>query len=144
MKEPDKITKSHHYIHYRSFRNFVLHYDEIKTEHSRSKVHSLLSEYIQDVQANNYDFSERFKTGILVRKYLWNLAAFYKEDSNFMPYLGFNYLLFSGIIVNAILYFTGLNAIICRIPVVTIILLLYHLFVVVFKVPKGRVYGLFY
>jgi hypothetical protein len=132
------------YMHYRSIRNFVDHFDEIKGVKAQLSVCNLLSGYIEDAQMNDFDFSDRIKCRQLVRKYLWPLADYYKEDSKFMGRLSLQFVLVVGLILDGILYFTGLSSRIFYIPIVTIALLSYYLFIVIFKEPRGRVYGFRY
>src|SRR5882762_8653321 len=71
------------YIHYRSMRNFVFHYDEIQNKKTQDKICFLLSEYIEEVMANDYDF-EAGSSYDLARKYLSKLSDYYREYSNFI------------------------------------------------------------
>jgi predicted transport protein len=56
----DKIqpAKLKRYIHYRSFRNFVTHFVEIRDDKTRELVLRLLSGYVDDVRAKkDHNFS---------------------------------------------------------------------------------------
>jgi len=130
-------------IHYRSMRNFVLHFDEIKAEKARDRVTSLLKEYIQEVRERDYDFSGD-ESLQLARKYLSPLTDYFKEDAKFMTILKLKFVLVIGIVADGGLYLTGLSAIIRQVPVVTIGLLLYYLFILLIKKPEGRVCGIYY
>jgi hypothetical protein len=132
------------YIHYRSIRNFVRHFDEIKAEKARARVCKILSDYIEEVRENDFDFSGKGEGLQLARRYLSPLADYYKEDSNFMVVLKIKFVLVIGIVGDGILYLTGLSSAVLHLPVVTIALLLYYLFIAIFKESKGRVYGIFY
>ena len=72
------------------------------------------------------------------------LASYFRAESNFMPMPKLKFILLVGVIMDGILYITGLSSAIFHIPLVTIVLVLYYLFVLVFKEPKGRVYGILY
>src|ERR1700761_2905636 len=63
---PERMKK---YIHYKSMRNFVLHFDEIRGEITREKIIKLLSSYIEEERAKDYDFSEKEESLQLARKY---------------------------------------------------------------------------
>jgi hypothetical protein len=144
---PYRVTlpaRTRKYIHYRSICNFLLHYHEIKTEHAKAKINALLSDYISEIEDNDFEYRNGGDSRVLVRKFLWNLASYYKEDCNFMEFIGFKFLVVIGVLGDGLLYFTGLNSAIHRIPIVTISLVLYHMFIVLVKAPQGRVYGLFY
>jgi len=131
------------YIHYRSMRNFVLHFDEIRTEKARDRVTSLLGEYIREVREHDYDFSGD-ESLQLARKYLSPLTDYFKEDAKFMTILKLKFVLVAGIVADGALYLTGLSAAIWHVPVVTIGLLLYYLFILLIKKPEGRVCGIYY
>lgn len=131
------------YIHYRSMRNFVSHYDEVKNVRAKEKICSLLSSYIEEVKANDYSF-EGYSSGDLAKKYLFELAEYYREYSNFMRGIRIQMVFLFGIMGDSLLYFTGVLADIWHIPIVTVGLLMYYLFITIFKEPKGRVYGMFY
>ena len=132
------------YIHYKSMRNFVVHFDEIQGALTRGKIIKLLSSYIEDVRAKDYDFSDKEEGLQLARKYMPTLSGYFKDESNFMAKPSLKLILVTGIIADGALYITGLSSSIFHIPLVTIVLLLYYFFIVVFKEPKGRVYGIFY
>jgi len=132
------------YMHYQSMRNFVLHFDEIKTVESRAKIADLLHEYIQEARENNYDFIGGEGSLELATKYLSPISKYYRKDSNFMRILLLKFVLAIGIIADGVLYLTGFSAAIWHIPIVTIGFLLYYLFILLIKKPKGRVYGIFY
>jgi hypothetical protein len=131
------------YIHYRSMRNFVLHYDEIESPPARENVNVLLSEYIEEIKASNYDFKGEASYQ-LARKYLFNLSGYYKEYSNFMVVMRIQVMLLYGIFGDSLLYFTKIPSRIWHIPIVTVCFFLNYLYVIIFKAPKGRVYGIFY
>ncbi|HEV2483298.1 MAG TPA: hypothetical protein VGS79_26715 [Puia sp.] len=132
------------YIHYRSIRNFVCHFDDIKSEMARARVCKMLSDYIEEVRAKDFDFAGKEESLQLARKYLSPLADYYKEDANFMVVIKIKFVFIIGIIGDGILYFSGLSSAILHIPIVTIAFLLYYLFILVFKVQKGRVWAIFY
>ena len=131
-------------IHYRSMRNFVMHFGEIKGEGARERICGLLSDYIEEVKGKNYDFSGKGESGQLARKYLWVISDYYKEDAGFIVVYSLRFVILAGILGDSLLYFTGLSAAIFHLPVVFIVLLLYYIFIGILKVPQGWVYGIFY
>ncbi len=136
----EKIKK---YIHYRSMRNFVLHYDEIKNSAAQENISRIFSEYVEDLRVNNYDF-EGEASYTLARNYIFVISKYYKEYSNFMAYLRVSVILLFGFTGDSLLYLTGIPDHIFHIPIVTICFFLYQVFVRVIKEPKGRVFGIFY
>jgi hypothetical protein len=131
------------YIHYRSMKNFVLHFDEIQSSLAREKVSLLLSEYVEEIKVGNYDF-EGEASFQLARKYLFKLSDYYKKYSNFVVLMRLQVILLYGFIGDGLLYFTRIPSRIWHIPIITVCLLLSYLYVIFFKAPKGRVYGIFY
>jgi len=131
------------YIHYRSMRNFVLHYDEIQSQNVQDKISLLLSDYIKEVEGSDYDFDAE-SSYYLARKYLSKLSEYYKEYSNFIGVLKIKTVFLWGILGDSLLYLSGLLSNLWYIPVVTVGLFLYYLFIAIFKEPQGRVYGLYY
>ena len=131
-------------IHYRSMKNFIRHFDEIKSEAAKGRICNFLSDYVEEVRAHHYDFSQRGERLMLARKYLLPIADYYKEDSKFMQIPTLKYILATGILGDGFLYITGLSTRIWHWPVVTTIQLLYYFFILIFKKPDGRVYGFSY
>ena len=131
------------YIHYRSMRNFCLHFDEIESNVTQEKIRMLLSEYIEEVKANDYDYDGEASLQ-LARKYLFKISDYYREYSSFVVLMRVKVIILFGLFGDTLLYFTNIPSRILYIPVVTICLLLYFLFIYIFKASKGRVYGIFY
>jgi hypothetical protein len=130
-------------IHYYSMRNFVLHFDEIQIDKVKEKICRLLTEYIEEVKANDFDFEVR-ASYFMSREYLPKLAEYYKEYARFMRIINIKEVLTYGLFVDSLLYISGLLTRIWDLPIMTIGVFLYYLFVKVFKEPKGRVYAIFY
>jgi hypothetical protein len=131
------------YIHYRSMRNFVLHFDEIKNPAAKENISRIFSEYIEDLRVNNYDF-EGEASYTLARNYIFVISKYYKEYSNFMAYLRVSVILLFGFTGDSLLYLTNIPDRILHIPIVTICFFIYYLFVRIVKEPRGRVFGIFY
>ncbi len=131
------------YIHYRSMRNFVLHLDEINAERDRAKILAILEEYVQCVQSNDYSF-DRYSSADLATNYLFPLVEYYRDHSNFMPVVTLQEVFMLGFLVDSILYLLHALSRVHYIPVTTCVLFLYYAFLGIFKVRKGRVYGMFY
>jgi len=140
----EKISeRMRNYIHYKSIRNFVFHFDEITSEKTQSRIIDLLSEYVQEIRTNNYDFDVYASTD-LARRYLFNIAGYYRAELNFIRIIKIRYVFLYGISIDSLLYFSGILRRVWYIPVITSGFLLYYVFVAFFKEPRGRVYGMFY
>ncbi len=97
------------YIHYRSIRNFVIHYDEIQSGAAKEKIRSLLEEYIEEVKAYDYDFEGEASLQ-LARKYIAKISGYYREYSNFMGIIKIQVILLFGILGDGLLFITGISA----------------------------------
>ena len=124
-------------------RNFVLHFDEIKSSIAKENINRIFSEYVEDLRANNYDF-EGEASYTLARNYIFVISKYYKEYSNFMAYMRVSVILLFGFTGDSLLYLTSIPDRILHIPVVTICFFIYYFFVRIFKEPGGRVFGIFY
>jgi hypothetical protein len=130
------------YIHYYSMRNFAIHYPEIPDQEALKYISDLLTLYVEEVIANNYNFNS--KSGYyLGEKYLNKLSPYYRSMLSFSSRLQFKYVLLLGIPADGLLYITGISSH-WHFPAVTIALFLYYLFITFLKEPKGYVYGFFY
>jgi hypothetical protein len=136
----DRMKK---YIHYRSMRNFVLHYHEIQSEIAKEKIRVLFSEYIKELRAGDYNF-EGEASYDLARNYIFVISKYYKEYSKFMAYMRISVILLFGFTGDCLLYVTDIPSRIFYIPIVTVCFCMYYLFVRIFKEPRGRVFGIFY
>jgi hypothetical protein len=138
---PPRMRK---YIHYRSMRNFMLHFNEIGSERDRAKILTILEEYVQCVQSNDYSF-DRHSSPELATSYLFPLIDLYRDNSTrFMRVIKLQEALMLGFLVDSILYLSHVLSGLHYIPITTVTLLSYYVFLLIFKIPSGRVYGMFY
>lgn len=131
------------YIHYRTMRNFVLHFHEIESEMEKEDALVILSEYVQCVKHHDFSFEGK-ASAQLALGYLDPLISSYRTHSAFMPVLKLRDALVLGLVIDGILFLLGLLAALKHIPITTVSLFLYYGFLAVYKIPRGRVYGLFY
>jgi len=130
-------------IHYRTMRNFMLHFYEIRSERDRDKILAILEEYVQCVQQNDYNFEHGESTD-LATGYLFPLVDYYREDLGFMRVVKLQEVAIGGFLVDSILYLTGVLSHVWYIPAATTLLFGYYLFLRISKVGSGKVYGMFY
>jgi len=136
----DRMKK---YIHYKSMRNFINHFDEINDERTKNRIMALMFEYFEEIKASDYDFDVYSSTD-LAKKYLFDIAEVYREDSNFMRIIKIQHVFLYGLLIDGLLYLSGVLSFFWHIPIATTGFLFYYLFVVLFKERKGRVYGMYY
>jgi hypothetical protein len=131
------------YIHYKSMRNFINHFDEINDKTTQRRILALMYEYFEEIKGSDYDFDVYTSTE-LAKKYLFDIAEVYKQDSNFMRIIKIQHVFLYGILIDSLLYLSGVLSLFRHIPIVTTVFLFYYLFVAIFKERQGRVYGMFY
>ena len=130
-------------IHYNSIRNFTIHFDEIKSNGSRKEILNLLKSYLEVIEAQNYDV-ESDSSIDLARKYVFPIGDYFKDESNFVKTFHLRNVIVYGIMIDSLLLISGLLKKISYIPIFTLGFLFYEFFVMIFKEPKNRVYGLYY
>ena len=131
------------YVHYKSMRNFLNHFDEIESASAKQKIILFMDGYFNEIEAGGYIF-DSYESADLAKKYILNISGYYKTDSNFMRNLRFSSVVIYGFMADSLLFLSGFLSHFHHIPVATTIFLSYYLFIVLFKVRPGRVYGLFY
>src|SRR5579872_4290858 len=99
---PDKLKR---YIHYRSFKNFVTHFDEVREDKTKSYVLGLLSDYVDDVRnREDHDFSAPTDWKRLAKAYLNPLSRIYTKGHGFVTSISLLWAVIIGVIGDAILY----------------------------------------
>lgn len=131
------------YIHYKSIRNFTFHFSEIKAAESRSEILKLLKSYLEEIVIQDYDVDRHLSTD-LAKKYVFPIGDYFKNESNFMITFNIKHVIFYGIMIDSLLLISGILKKISYIPIITLGFLSYELFIMIFKEPKNRVYGLYY
>ena len=131
------------YLHYRSMRNFVMHFHEIKSERERAKILTILEEYVECVKVGDYSF-EGVESAELAKSFVFPLSEYYKTDSKFMRVVKLENVFLFGPLVDGLLYLVGILAKLDYVPIATCFFMAYHIYLRIFKIPQGRVYGMFY
>lgn len=130
-------------IHYNSIRNFTIHFAEITGVESRNEILKLLNGYLEEIETQNYDV-DSYLSRDLARKYVFPIGEYFKSESNFVITFHLRHVIVYGIMIDSLLMMSGLLKKIYYIPVVTLGFLFYEFFVIIFKEPKNRVYGIYY
>jgi len=139
---PEKMKR---YIHYRSFRNFVTHFDEIRDVQTQSFVLELLSDYVADVRKKkDQDFSAPQDWKHLAKAYLNPLSRIYGKKYGYSVAIPFLWVLIIGIIGDGILYVIQSLLAVQHVLFFTFGMLLYYCYTRFIKEPTGRVWGLKY
>lgn len=130
-------------FHFYSMKNFVFHFEEIKVQRIKEKILRLLSEYVDELAAIDYDY-KLISTFHLARTYLDPLAEYYVEYAHFIRRFKLGWLIIWSVLGDGILYWTGMLHKALNFPIITICLTLYYLYVRIFKESRGRVFGFEY
>ena len=140
--QPEKLKL---YIHYRSFRNFVTHFREIRDDQTKSFVLGLLSDYVSEVRnKKDHDFSASQDWKHLAKAYLNPLSRIYRKKCSFSTAIPLLWALLIGLIGDGILYVLEPLFKMEYIPFLTVGMLLYYCYTRFIKAPMGRVCGFKY
>ncbi|HUZ60724.1 MAG TPA: hypothetical protein VMU83_18280 [Hanamia sp.] len=134
-------TDEKKYIHYNSMKIFLYHYNNIN-DRKKKIVLSLFENYILEVEDANFSFSKDESLG-LANKYINKLADIY-TGLGFKLNIKLSFVFWWGILADILLLIIGILPKIRYIPIITISLLLYYLYLQIFKKPSKLVYGIFY
>jgi len=139
---PEKLKQ---YIHYRSFRNFVTHFDEIRDDQTKSFVLELLSDYVGEVRnKKDHDFSAPHDWKRLAKMYLMPLSRIYRKKYGYSTAIPLMWTLIVGLIGDGILYVLQSLLAVQHVLFFTFGMLLYYCYTRFIKAPIGRVCGLKY
>jgi len=131
------------YISYKTMRNFAFHFDKIPIGNTYDKFLLLFSEYIDQVSNKDFEFDADSGNDI-ASMYLYKMADYYKDFLAFKPIIMFSNVIIWGIMGDFLLYLSNLARHLYHIPIVTLSLFLYYMYIMVFKKKSKKVYGLFY
>ncbi|HEV3325662.1 MAG TPA: hypothetical protein VG052_08645 [Puia sp.] len=140
--QPEKLKR---YIHYRSFGNFVAHFDEIRDERTKLFVLGLLSDYVGDVRnKKDHDFSAPQEWKRLAKTYLNPLSRIYRKRHGYSTSISLLSALIIGLIGDGVLYALQSLFNFQHLLFFTFSMLLYYCYTRFIKAPMGRVCGLMY
>src|SRR5450631_4564898 len=94
------------YIHYRSMKNFVIHFDEIDNKVTQEKIIDLLSSYVREIVEHNY-FYDRTESYALAKGYLRRIADYYREMLGFKRKVDLPMVIIGGFMADSLLYLIG-------------------------------------
>ena len=126
-------------IYFKSIQNFLLYVDQFKNETEKEKVVEKIEKYFLQIEENNFSFLLSDKLSVL-KNIISPIAFYYKLRFNFRFYIGLKYSLFIGLNIDAVLLIFGILKNLFYVPIVTIILFLYWLFIEIFYAKKNKIY----
>lgn len=130
------------YINLRSLENFFQYFDELKEEH-KPIVEEIMKGYFSILKSKNFTIDKNLSTSITF-SHLINMGRFYSADLNFKTKSNFNDVIFWGIPADIILLVLGQLSKIYYIPITTLIIFVYSLYVKKNFETKNKVYSLRY
>jgi hypothetical protein len=136
-----KQQKKH--IHYNTMRNFAFHCTEIASLEIYDKFILLFTQYINEVKNNDFSYNA-VNSKTLAGKYFYPLRGYYLRYLQFRPLITIGDVFLWGIICDVSMWFADYNSDFYFGPYITLALLIYYFYLRLFKIPKRRVYGLFY
>ena len=135
--------KQKDYIHFNSFKNFIVNINELK-DFNQIRVQHLLEQYIFFIEENKAEINIEFSF-MLVSNYLEVIGKIYKDEAAFIYLIRIKYALFTVILIDIILILTKLTIFFnIPLPVVSLATVLYYLIIIRPKINSGKAYGIYY
>lgn len=131
------------YIHYHSVDNFLTYLNHFKTGGIKNQIVKYLEDYFNEIESKNYILSKD-ESDYIFQQYIIKIGTFYNSELNFKGYMRPKWALFIGLNIDVILLMFGLLKKIYYVPIVTMIMLIYFLYLKVFYEKKRKLYGLRY
>ncbi len=129
------------YIHSKSVRNFLNYLPYINSNKLKHEIINNLQDYFDEIEIMDYTFTRR-ESGELLIKYLKKVGQIYKLQFNFRMSIPIKYAFFIGIHIDFLLLLIGFLKVLYYVPVVTILLVGYSIFLKIFF--KNRLWGYWY
>lgn len=126
-------------IYFNSVENFVIYLDKFDNEIEKRKVIELIESYLKQIEENNFSFSRNERKEIL-QNFINPIAFYYIHKFRFKLYIKLRGLIFMGLNIDIILLIFGVLKNIYFIPIATLILFAYWLYIKIFYVSKNKVY----
>ena len=131
------------HMHFYSFRNFLFHFDKLSSN-GKENVLRLFNKYILVVENAGFYF-DKLESYEIAKQYLDGIAPYYK-NLNFKLNFKLRFVFYWGLLIDFLLFvahvlpeFYGFP-----IPILTLIMLSYHLYLFFFKKRRKLIYGIFY
>lgn len=129
------------YIHYNSMKNFLYNYNNIN-DRKKERVLDLFENYITEIERANFYFTKE-ESLELANKYINKIADIF-TGLGFKINVKFGFVIWWGILSDILLLILGILSHIKYLPITTILLFFYYMYLQLFKKPKKLVYGIFY
>jgi hypothetical protein len=129
------------YIHFNSMNNFLYHYNNIN-DRKKEKVLGLFDNYVLEIEKANFYFNKDDSLE-LANKYVNKIADIF-SGLGFKLNVRLSFVLWWGILADILLLVLGILSEIKYLPITTILLFLYYVYLQLFKKPRKLIYGIFY
>lgn len=127
-------------IHFQSVNNFLKYFCSIKNEAIQQKIITYLNGYFREIEEKQYDLVQSDSNEIY-QKYIMQIGTLYNAELDFKIYIRPKVALFFGVHVDLLLLIFGLLKRVYYIPVITVLLTGYFLYIHVFYKARGKIYG---
>jgi len=126
-------------IYFNSIQNFLLYIDKFPTESEKKEVIVKIEYYFIQIETDKFSFHISEKKEIL-RSIINPIAFFYIARFNFKYHGTLKTILFIGVNIDIFLLFIGVLQACYYIPIATVAIYLYWLYVEIFYARKNLVY----
>lgn len=132
----DDVRKN---ISFNAIFNFVIHFDGIKSNYEKRNVLNILDLYFNFIESN-FISSDFYSRSYVIKNFIKPLAFYYKKDLNFKFYMPLGRTIFLGVNLDLVLLIFGFLKQIHYVPICTLVLFIYFLYIKVFFQLKKKVY----
>jgi hypothetical protein len=127
-------------IHIQSVNNFLIYFSNIKSETSQNVIINYFTGYFKEIMEKNYDLTQS-ESGKIYRKYISQIGTIYNSELNFKVYMEPKSAFFIGVNIDLGLLIFGLLKKVHYIPIATLLLCGYFLYLNFFYKRHNKVYG---
>lgn len=125
----------------KSIDNFIKYNYLIKFY--QNEVHDLLTGYFTEMKAFQYDIDKETSTELGTR-YVMKLGYYYSAQAGFKMQMKLSFAIFWGILVDILLLISGVLSKVHYIPISTLLLFIYCIYLKIFYEQKNKVYAVRY
>jgi hypothetical protein len=134
--ELDKKTQS--YLHLKSMKNFLQHYDALKDTHKEAAMKHF-KDYFEKVAT--LDLIDKKDSGSLYWDYVYRLGVMYAIDVKFKVRKILSYSIIWGLVVDIALYLLNVSKLYYYIPLVTIFFIIDWFYISRYYKKNNKVFG---
>lgn len=127
-------------LHFKSMKNFLIHFDGLKDDSEKETVRNLIDEYFEEL--GKQEFSVDIEEGReIAAKYIDKIGMRYSFQLGFKRWTKFSSLLFFAVLGDLFLLLMGFLARVNYIPIVTLLLIAYAGYIHWVYGRRNKLYG---